>query len=446
YELRDILGNDSVLLRNQFRRSPTHTRTLNIRTSFDHQIGNMNVGAYYSLNLSRSRSLTSTYDLTPFFASTPDMPASWLPDAYENAYIDSLSNHTNSNTLSHLLQLRCYYYIKGVNINASMGFTPTRQSLDQKTGLVTADTVRHSVEYTPSVSIYYYSDKYRFSFSYRGSTRQPQLSDLLTLTDNSNPLYITRGNPDLSPSYQQDIDVTFEMNKTGLSLRSYWNNTYNSVTRATTYNLTTGGIETRPVNINGNWRLDNSANYHTRLGRRFSVSSEWSVNFSRYVALMNEGNQSEPSQSITLGRALKGELRGDYSPAWGSMNLTGTWTHDYSHNLLRGQRNYVRSYSITYDTFVELPADIQLKSDISYSWRNGSYITPGEDDQLLWNLEASWRFLSKRQATLKVQWLDILSRSKNFSRVVTATRIREDYNRVIGSYFLATVSYNFNFK
>ena len=50
----------------------------------------------------------------------------------------------------------------------------------------------------------------RVSLNYNGNTRQPSLSDLMPLTDNSDPLYITRGNPDLKQAYIHNLDLRYE--------------------------------------------------------------------------------------------------------------------------------------------------------------------------------------------------------------------------------------------
>ncbi|MCB5696743.1 outer membrane beta-barrel protein, partial [Fusicatenibacter saccharivorans] len=78
--------------------------------------------------------------------------------------------------------------------------------------------------------------------SYEGDTKQPGLTELLTLTDNSDPLNITRGNPSLRPSYNQRVRLEARDTKIGLNGDMTWANTVNSVTRAVTYNTQTGGI------------------------------------------------------------------------------------------------------------------------------------------------------------------------------------------------------------
>lgn len=446
YELRDIFGNDSVLLRNQYRLSPNRNYTAGSALKLSQRLNDkVNIDFNYGISLSRTRSYSNTYDLSPFFTRDMDAPASWLPDGFEAGYTDSLSNRSRSNSLIHDFQFTFNYFTEPVSVNFNFRVSPERRTLDQKTGRVSADTVRHSVNFTPDLHIALRPGKSQIDFSYRGNTDQPSLNDLLTLTDNSDPLNISRGNPDLSPSYTQNIELKFDNRDIGLNFNSRWSNTYNSIAQSTTYDLATGGVDTHPVNINGNWNSRNTLRYTYKLRNQFRFSTDNSIDLAQNVGLMNEGRQPEPSRSITRSRNLSSRLRITYSPKWGSMNLSGTWRHNFSKNRLRDTRNYVRSYAFAYDIFAKLPGSVQLRSDISYSFRNGTNIIPGEDDQWLWNLEASWRFLRKKAAEIKIEWRDILSNSKDFRRSVSATGVTETYSRVVGSYFLATFRYNFNF-
>ena len=93
----------------------------------------------------------------------------------------------------------------------------------------------------------------RVSLNYNGRTRQPSLSDLMPLTDNSDPLYITRGNPDLKQMFMHTMHVSFQHPSKGISANLGWQMEKNSVTQVVLYDVQTGGRETYPININGNW-------------------------------------------------------------------------------------------------------------------------------------------------------------------------------------------------
>jgi hypothetical protein len=329
-------------------------------------------------------------------------------------------------------------------INAGLSVVPERQSLDQKTGRMQADTLRTSVNYYPAVTVLWHKKKTRVQLSYEGDTKQPGLTELLTLTDNSDPLNITRGNPSLRPSYNQRVRLEARDTKIGLNGDMTWANTVNSVTRAVTYNTQTGGIESYPVNVNGNWNARATVRYQKRIKRRFSVTARTGASFSQNVSLINEGQQEMPERSTTHNTTLNANLRFGYQPQWGGFDLTGDWRFRHSTNLLRETGDYTRDYRLGVNAYADLPGGIQLRSDVDYSFRNGTNITPGEDDQVVWNASLSWRFLKQKKAELSFYWADILSQKKNFTRSVSSSGLSERHTQQIGSWFMLSFKYRFN--
>jgi hypothetical protein len=78
------------------------------------------------------------------------------------------------------------------------------------------------------------------------------------MTDNSNPLNIRMGNPSLSPSFTNSINIDWN-NYISVSQENYvarisFQNTLNAIENRTQYNEKTGGRISMPVNINGNWK------------------------------------------------------------------------------------------------------------------------------------------------------------------------------------------------
>ena len=66
------------------------------------------------------------------------------------------------------------------------------------------------------------------------------------------------------------------------------------------------------------------------------------------------------------------------------------------------------------NAYADLPGGIQLRSDVDYSFRNGTNITPGEDDQVVWNASLSWRFLKQKKAELSFYWRTSLARKRTY--------------------------------
>lgn len=445
YQLQDEWGNDSVLYRNQYYDSPNRNRKFSLGLILTQPLHKtLRAQLSYKFRRENQNNDRNTYDLSRFFDGTDDEPLYTLPEGYEAAYTDSLSNRSRSHTTAHEVALHLNYTDRTWEINAGLSVVPERQSLDQKTGRMQADTLRTSVNYYPAVTVLWHKKKTRVQLSYEGDTKQPGLTELLTLTDNSDPLNITRGNPSLRPSYNQRVRLEARDTKIGLNGDMTWANTVNSVTRAVTYNTQTGGIESYPVNVNGNWNARATVRYQKRIKRRFSVTARTGASFSQNVSLINEGQQEMPERSTTHNTTLNANLRFGYQPQWGGFDLTGDWRFRHSTNLLRETGDYTRDYRLGVNAYADLPGGIQLRSDVDYSFRNGTNITPGEDDQVVWNASLSWRFLKQKKAELSFYWADILSQKKNFTRSVSSSGLSERHTQQIGSWFMLSFKYRFN--
>ena len=445
YQLQDEWGHDSVLYRNQYYDSPNRNRKFSLGLVLTQPLHkSLRAQLSYKFKRENQNNDRNTYDLSRFFDGTDDEPLYTLPEGYEAAYTDSLSNRSRSHTTAHEVALHLNYTDRTWEINAGLSVVPERQSLDQKTGRMQADTLRTSVNYYPAVTVLWHKKKTRVQLSYEGDTKQPGLTELLTLTDNSDPLNITRGNPSLRPSYNQRVRLEARDTKIGLNGDMTWANTVNSVTRAVTYNTQTGGIESYPVNVNGNWNARATVRYQKRIKRRFSVTARTGASFSQNVSLINEGQQEMPERSTTHNTTLNANLRLGYQPEWGGFDLTGDWRFRHSTNLLRETGDYTRDYRLGVNAYADLPGGIQLRSDVDYSFRNGTNITPGEDDQVVWNASLSWRFLKQKKAELSFYWADILSQKKNFTRSVSSSGLSERHTQQIGSWFMLSFKYRFN--
>lgn len=445
YQLQDEWGNDSVLYRNQYYDSPNRNRKFSLGLILTQPLHkSLRAQLSYKFRRENQNNDRNTYDLSRFFDGTDDEPLYTLPEGYEAAYTDSLSNRSRSHTTAHEVALHLNYTDRTWEINAGLSVVPERQSLDQKTGRMQADTLRTSVNYYLAVTVLWHKKKTRVQLSYEGDTKQPGLTELLTLTDNSDPLNITRGNPSLRPSYNQRVRLEARDTKIGLNGDMTWANTVNSVTRAVTYNTQTGGIESYPVNVNGNWNARATVRYQKRIKRRFSVTARTGASFSQNVSLINEGQQEMPERSTTHNTTLNANLRFGYQPQWGGFDLTGDWRFRHSTNLLRETGDYTRDYRLGVNAYADLPGGIQLRSDVDYSFRNGTNITPGEDDQVVWNASLSWRFLKQKKAELSFYWADILSQKKNFTRSVSSSGLSERHTQQIGSWFMLSFKYRFN--
>ncbi len=442
YQLQDIYGNDSVLYRNQYRYTPGTNRSNGFSLAYT-QVLNKQTRLQFSYNFSVSneKQERNTYDLSPF--TDENYVIGNLPDAYESGYTDSLSNTTKSRTLGHRFTIRFNYNSETWGSNLALNIRPQTRSLEQKNGIYRADTTANSIEWSPSANLRYKTKDIHVSINYSGRTRQPSLGDLMSPTDYSSPLNIRRSNPSLKPSYGHNINAAFRNFKNGISASAGWGQEFNSVTRATIYNPQTGGRETYPTNINGNWNTYGNFNFDKRF-KQFRVYTNAGGSFNRRVSLINENRTEELEQSTTRSTQLNSNIGTSYLPSWGNIDLFGRWNFQQSKNSLHDNTTYTRYYSVGTFISFQLPCHLQFNTDATYDIRSGTGIEGNDDNQVLWNMRISWKFLKGQRAEISATWSDILSQRKSFSRSASATSFNESYTEQIRSYFLVAFKYRFN--
>ncbi|MBC5605383.1 outer membrane beta-barrel protein [Bacteroides sp. M27] len=440
FKLKDKNGNDSVLYRNQYIKSPQTNNQWRVGVSFTQPIGKkVHFRAAYNWNTQYERDNRDTYELS---SMTNRDSFGDLPAGYEAGYVDSLSNRSHSRSNGHDLNVGFNYSDDTWMFNASLGVTPQKRTIDRKVGKLYADTTMRMIDYQPMIWLSWRKKKMRVSLNYNGRTRQPSLSDLMPLTDNSDPLYITRGNPDLKQMFMHTMHVSFQHPSKGISANLGWQMEKNSVTQVVLYDVQTGGRETYPININGNWNTYGSADWWKRFGH-FSLKLSTSGRHSNRVSMINEDRSQQPEKSTTRDTGLNCEMEASYQPTWGGFDFSTSWDYQYSLNSLNDNNTYTRYYNFRFDGYVDFPFGLQLRTDAGYILRSGTNIQKGEDDEIVWNARATWRFLKQRKAELSAYWADILGKRKSYARMATSDGFYESRTQEIKGYFIVTFKYNF---
>ena len=439
YQMVSALGGDSILHRNLYDDSPTSSHNAYVKVELTSRDAgqSFNYGLSYQLRYNRQRSVRDSYDLA-------ESPFGQLPENYTKSYVDSLSNYSRQRQLTHEFALNLSYSKNGKLVNMTFSVLPERRTLEQKTGYVTADTVRHAVNFSNSLMIDIPLRKLNIGFAYTGNTRQPSLSDLMVMTDNRDPLNIRHGNPALKAAYSQNVtlDISPRMyGKGSCSFNCSFSNVINDQTQAVVYHPATGVRETYPDNINGNWNISAMLFLQRRFGQLFNASMNSSYTFAQSVSLVNEGQSEQAQRSTTHSNVWMVNGRMDVNPRWGNVYCSGNWSLANTTNRFHATSTAIRTYLFSLGGFVRLPWNLELKTDASYSFRNGTYVTPGQDDVVAWNASLSHSFLKKKKMQVSLQWVDILSDRKDFSRSVTATELSETHTQQIGGYIMAALKY-----
>lgn len=442
YRLKDWQGNDSVLFRNQYINSPTRTTDWRIGLSFTQAITKrFRVQASYNWSARDERNSRNTYELSKL---TTEDTFGQLPENFREGYVDSLSERSSSRTIGHDIRLGLNYEDTVWRVHAMMVVSPQRRAIDRKMGVHRSDTAMSTFDYQPAFWLSWHKKKKEVSLNYNGRTRQPSLLDLMPLTDNSNPLYITRGNPDLKQMFSHSLRLSFSDSDLGFSANLDGQLEQNSVTRVVNYNSQTGGRETYPININGNWAVNGGTYWWKHIGKQFRINLEAYANYNNRVSMINEDKTMEPQKTTTRDTGVRCQTRLSYMPSWGGIDLSGSWDYNQALNSLNERNNtHNRTYNIGLEGYVDFPFGLQVRTDAHYTLRSGTNVQKEEKDEILWNAGATWRFLKEKQAELSVFWADILGDENGYSRSSTADGFFEVRGQQVRGYFLCSFKYNF---
>lgn len=383
----------------------------------------------------------------------PRYPLGYLPSS------DSLllaKNYENSRYATyhddiHTVNVGLRYVNDAINFSLGVRMQPQHTKLDYQKDQLDTTVTRSVFNVSPDVRLRYkITNMSQLELRYRGSSSQPSMTNLLDITDSSDPLNISRGNPGLKPSWTNSLNVDYRnylrASQTSYSFRANYSNTRNSVSNAVVYDEETGVRTSRPENINGNW----NAGVFGMISSSFSDDSPFSVfnmvnyDYSNAVGYMSVMNQSS-QKNTTKTSSVSDRLRGSFRTGLFEVGLNGSIRYQHSKNKLQSQAN-LDTYNFAYGGNIQYTSDfgLSISTDMSMNSRRGYSDKSMNTNELLWNAQLSQSFLKGKAATISIQFYDILHRQSNVSRSITAQMSMDTRTNAINSYFMVHFIYRFN--
>lgn len=388
--------------------------------------------ATYSFSQQRQESLKNAYTQD---AGTGEYNV--LDTAYSRNYRNSYINQRAS--LSFRSQREKFNYTIGINLDPSYS-----RSENFIGDTVLSDLSRSVINVSPMVRFNYRFDKQtNLRIHYNGRTSQPSMTQLQPVVDNSDPLNIITGNPDLKPRYTNSMRIDFNQFKPEQqrALMASLNGSYtlNDIVSKTIFDGTTGGRRTTYENVNGNYSFNGRLIVNMPLrNKKFSINSNSMASFGNTNSFVN----GEKNRSKSLGATERAGI--DFRSSYLDIGVNGNFRYNSTRNSLQGQQDLnTFNYGVGGYTTIYLPLDFKIESDINWS-ANSGYAEGFEQKEVLWNASVSKSFLKNNQGTLRFKIYDILQQRSNISRSVTASSIRDSEYNTLNSYFMFHFIYRFN--
>ena len=462
FQKKNQAGQDSTYFTARYNLTPSNSNGYVANATYSEPLWKgAHLQASYELRFSQNKSDRNTYDFSklsqnPFSGIEPEYREwdTWLSPVYDqmDSYLDrNLSRYSEYKNYTHNLRLMLRYKEEKYDYNIGFLVQPQHSNYIQDYRGIYVDTVRNVTNLTPTFDFHYnFTEQNTLRIQYRGDTQQPDITQLLDITDDSNPLYITQGNPGLKPQFTNTLNLYYNnyiaRHKRSIVAYANYRHIRNSISNLVRYNPETGGSISRPENINGNWNLNGGFTFNTAI----DSTAHWNIgtdsrarynNYVSYVAQPNADAEKNTTRSINVSQRLNLSYRND----WLEITIDGWCNYQHSRNELQPTAN-LDTWQFNYggQFLVRLPYNFEVSSNIHERSRRGYNDPSSNTNELLWNGQISKTLLRDKSLIIALNFYDLLGQQSNYERWVNASGRSDTRYNSINSYAMLHVRYRLN--
>lgn len=465
------LSDQPPLNSDRYGRTSSHDNSIAPSVSYSHNWNDMGEVWSRSIELETRASYGYRHE-----ANTPDQFDAPADYEYSQEFLPSLTapgffvrnmlNSYDSRTTTHRTGIRAQLRFKIERVApVDTGFNPTveltigaedsylKRRLDYQG--VRPDMVDRSDNIVnPTVSLFFSSgDKRRNSYIWANYSYDPTelpLNIFLKVPDSSNPLAIYERNAGkLHTPYRHNLWAyigTFDRTKRQLngSMNLHYSKTVNALGQQRRFDPQSGVSTYTPCNVQGNWDASVSLRGSFSFGPQeaFSLSNNFGTFYTNsvdYQTLLTEPERSEVhstrfTETLSLSyRFMKGS----------NLTLRGNGLWQRARSALRGFTPVnTAQYTASLDALIQLPADIQITTQLEMTTNRGYEASYMNSTQWLWNASAMKSIL-KGNLTFKLSAFDILNQRSPYVVSVNAQGRTESWSNQLPRYAMLSVIWKF---
>jgi hypothetical protein len=469
---------DSTYMKNRYNLTPTKNYDYSARLSYSEPIAKQTYLQFsYTFQYRYTKSDRSTYDFsmpTPYANGTfGDLSSLGFQYRNWDSYLDRLeavqplaqyydsllSKFSEYKNFIHTGEIMLRVVRKAYNFNVGVQLIPQTSRFTYRYNGYDDTTTRTVLNWSPTANFRWkLSEQGQLRFTYRGNTSQPSMSDLLPITDDSDPLNISVGNAKLKPSFSQNFSLRFndyyQKHQRFVFANLNFSTTSNAVTSKVTYNPLTGGRTSTRDNINGNWNTRAEFMFNTALDTLGSFNMNWrtTASYAHSVSYLDKYNVTR--DKADMGNVLKnavnetqlGQRLGfSYRNDWFEFEPNGAINYTFGRNKLQSNGNQdTWNFSYGFNTTAQLPWGMQLTTNLNMSSRRGFSDESMNTNELIWNAQIAQSFLTGKPLSVRLEFYDILGQQSSFSRTLNAMMRSDSESNAINSYVMLRVNYRLN--
>ena len=301
---------------------------------------------------------------------------------------------------------------------------------------------RQFTRFTPNASVRYDLKNNRFlSVGYSMNVNEPPISDLQPIVDNSNPLYIREGNPNLLPQSSQQLNASYHYFNPGSFTRFFANVYYTYYTNQIVYsqvideNLIT---RSRPENISGGSYLGSYLNYGFPVVKtKSALSFNTSINFNKNLIFINQALNETNSNRYNFGTDFNLTPSDNFT-----LYLDADWTlsnTSYSVNKQLDQKFVNSSYGAEMN--MKFPGEVYFSSRFNLNTYKNSRLDFNPVQPIL-NLSVYKIMLKSKKGEIRLSAYDVFNQNQGISQSAYQNFVTTSRVTTLARYFMLSFTYN----
>jgi hypothetical protein len=300
---------------------------------------------------------------------------------------------------------------------------------------------------------YKFSPKTNIQFDYDSRTNEPQIRQLQPVINNSNPLQLRIGNPDLDQSYNHQFRIRFrsqnpESDKSWFLFAqsslvdNYISNSTFIADQATEIQegivLEKGSQLNRPVNLDGYLDMRSWLSYGMPLD---FIKSKLNINaglgVTKKPGQVNDQIGFSNSQRLSTGFSINSSISDqiDFN-IWSRSsfnNVENTLNANLNNQFFQQRFNVSLNWIIWEGIVYRLDMNHQINSGLSQGFDNSFSLV---------NMSLGKKVFSNQRGEVSIMVYDLLKQNANVRRNITETFIEDIQTNVLQQYFMVTFTYN----
>ncbi|MES2374811.1 MAG: outer membrane beta-barrel family protein [Bacteroidota bacterium] len=291
---------------------------------------------------------------------------------------------------------------------------------------------------------YKFNANKRLQLNYNGNTRQPTIQQLQPVADNTNPLNVQVGNPDLKQEFNHNISLYYNdykvLKERGINASASYGTTVNAIRNSTTTD-TLNRTRYQYINMDGNYNYRARFGYGQKLPKLWDIYANLSYSFYQNVSssiVNGQFNQSHSgNQSINLSFSKYKENKYD-------VYINHSYSYNNSSSSIRKDVNNNYWSMNTYANLnIHLPAGFEISQSLSANFRQTTPVFKTNNNVITWDAYFGKKIFKDKKSEIRLSAFDILDQNKGVNRNTSETTVTERTFETLHRYFLLSFVWNF---